>query len=169
MFVSCSKKLPIDIDLKIAIAEEIRSYPEIWDRSLVSSTVTMDQAWKSIARNFNMDDEYARLHWRSLQDLYRRHKKREAEGAGVRTKADTKFYKLIEIMQDIYSVNEREIVKQEQMEEQTMVEKDNEQQVDEDAEEETETKVVTPDGCPKMALAKLVYEQPHLWYQKHRE
>ncbi|XP_065091298.1 uncharacterized protein LOC135712271 isoform X1 [Ochlerotatus camptorhynchus] len=166
------------IGLKIAIAEEVKNNPDLWDRSLASSTHTMDQTWKSIARKFNMDVINLRLHWRSLQGIYRTHKKRVREGARVRTKADTQFYKLIEILHHIYQTNEGGVVKQEQEPEQVTVEEEKEENVlvvlkehqeDEDTEDKTKKKDDTPVSSQKMTLAKLVYKHQHLWNQKHQD
>lgn len=138
----------------------------------------MDQAWKKIAKMFDMDAINLRFHWRSLQDLYRTHTRRLKLGVGVRAKTDVQFYKLIGILQSIHQVIDAGAVKQESVAEQCTVEEgkkgnllteQEEQPVGEDAEEQTEKNVDSPPDSQRMILAKLVYQHKHLWNKKHQE
>lgn len=167
---SC-KSFPMD--LRIAIAEEIRKYPVIWNKSIGSSTYKIDRAWKTIAKKFNLDLAKLRLHWRSLRDLFRVHKKRVSAGASVRTKSDKQYYKLIGILEEIY-IPTRGFLKRELETGQTVfmgntedtvsVELDEPQQ-----EEDSEESAMETSDDQKMYLAKLVYKHPYLWNKKHQD
>ncbi|XP_055617083.1 zinc finger protein 571-like [Toxorhynchites rutilus septentrionalis] len=91
----------ISIDLKLAIAEEIKKHPELWDLSLNCSRQSVNTAWKEMTKKFAMDVKTLRAHWSRLRGIYRMFKISRLKGAKKREPTNEKYVRLMSILHEM--------------------------------------------------------------------
>ncbi|XP_055615228.1 uncharacterized protein LOC129761528 [Toxorhynchites rutilus septentrionalis] len=148
------------IDQDVAIAEEIKAHPELWDLSLNCTAHGMKIAWKKVQRKLAMNIRTLRNRWRHLRDAYRAHKLRELKGTLKQEPANEKYEYLISLLQQIVghtmSFEDPEDSGGEQNER-------TETPLGEDGVEEKN------DDGQRLALAQEVQKYPIIWCYKHPE
>ncbi|EAT45837.1 AAEL002925-PA [Aedes aegypti] len=166
------RRLPVES--KIAIAEEIRRNPEIWNTSMACSSGTLEKVWIKVGNKFQMDADTIRNHWRALQGLSRTHARKERKGCTP--SKDKKLCKLLGILRSMkYQADG-----QNENPEETIVAKQ-----ESNSDEETDMPAAKDESQPKdnkppklsdlalgsdakrMDLAQFVHKHEFLWNHKH--
>ncbi|XP_062537440.1 uncharacterized protein LOC134205837 [Armigeres subalbatus] len=166
------KKLPIDI--RVPLVMEIKKYPEIWNPAMSSSSHMVELIWRNIGDKFLMDLDVVRYHYKALQGLLRSHRRRERNGLNIRSNADKRYRKLIQMLRSMRS-------KAGNQDEDEAPDRQNDDLEEEDAVEDTpvkskpKTKSKQLSGAAftrdtqRIALARFVYKHPYLWDKKHAD
>ncbi|XP_058818801.1 uncharacterized protein LOC131681783 [Topomyia yanbarensis] len=137
----------ISLPLKLAIAQEVRKHPQLWDISIASSAQIIDETWAKLAQKFETDLPTFRFYWRRMKDNYRILQKRKKKITG-----DSTYARLISVLTEIYDGGKKQII----------------------SEEGVNAKVIAKDGGDpfrndkrKLILLQTVYNFPVIWNSKH--
>ncbi|XP_055617084.1 zinc finger protein 283-like [Toxorhynchites rutilus septentrionalis] len=91
----------ISTDLKVALAEEIKKHPELWDLSLNCSTHSINTIWKEMTKKFSMDVRMLRKHWKRLRVQYRSYQLRRTQNPQMRKPTNEKYAYLMSILHEM--------------------------------------------------------------------
>lgn len=118
----------------------------------------MNNAWKEIAQNFEMDMRTLREHWHRLRSLYRMHKARELKGGKKRRPVHEKYDYLVSLLHETIGSS----VNVGSAEQADTAEKEVEQTVE-------ENDYIFYQQEHQLALVQEVRKFPIIWYYKHSE
>ncbi|XP_055617081.1 uncharacterized protein LOC129762642 [Toxorhynchites rutilus septentrionalis] len=91
----------ISFDRVVAIAEEIKTHPELWNFSLKCSINSLSMLWKDVSQKLAMDIPALRAHWGRLRGLYRYIESSRLKGVLKREPTNEKLQYLFSILHGI--------------------------------------------------------------------